>query len=221
MKKHLNITTVILFSISILFSCKKSSTSAPPPAVKDYAASVKDKTWLGKFAYTGKAAEYYSVHFNTDNTLTWSQSLGDYTGHWVINGKTLTITFDANTSQIKGDITDDDKLMNIVVANTNAYSVNSSQLSSNTNLPLDNTAWKGTIVIGAGQGIYQTNFLPGLQVEATIGANPAGKFAYTRSASGAIRFSTGGAIVFGIVISATEMEGSYGSSTTNWRAIKQ
>lgn len=219
MKKHLNITPILFLSIFISFSCKKNNT--PPPASKDYSASIKDKTWLGKFTYTGKTAEYYSVHFNTDNTLTWSQLLGEYTGHWVVNSKTITMTFDANTSQIKADITDDDKLMNIVVANTNAYTVNNGQLNANTNLPLENTTWKGTIMISASPGKYQTNFLPGLQVDATIGANPTGKFAYTRSTSGAIRFSTGSTIVFGVVISPTQMEGSYGNSNIQWQTTKQ
>lgn len=84
MKKHISIALVI-FCPSLLLSCKKDGA-------KDYTASVAEKTWWGVFTYIGKDAEYYSVHFNADKTLSWSQFSGDYTGRWAVNGKELTMS---------------------------------------------------------------------------------------------------------------------------------
>ena len=84
-----------LFSAGILVGCKKENG----PAAKDYAASIKEKTWWGVVTYTGKEAEYYSVHFNSDNTLMWSQFAGDYSGHWATSGNALTITLDVGDAE--------------------------------------------------------------------------------------------------------------------------
>jgi hypothetical protein len=64
MKKHINIVLVTVLLMSFITGCKKNNTASP----KDYAASIKDKTWWGQLTYTGKTQEYYSVHFNADNT---------------------------------------------------------------------------------------------------------------------------------------------------------
>ena len=97
MKKYIVAMLFALLSTGVLFSCKKSSTPVSTP--KDYAASIKDKTWWGVMTYTGQALQYYSVHFYADNSLFWSQIDGDYLGQWTINNKQLAITFTISNVQ--------------------------------------------------------------------------------------------------------------------------
>jgi hypothetical protein len=218
MKKYLAITLVTLMLTGILFSCKKSNTSTP----KDYTASIKDKTWWGQLTYTGQTAEYYSVHFNADGSLQWSQLSGDYTGHWVVNDKQLIMTFDANSVRIEAEIGDDNKLGNIT-ATTNYYVVNSGELVANPNLPLDNTSWKGTYFNGSSQQPLQFSFSPGLKISITFGSFPTQVNTYTRSSSGAvIRYGVGGMYpFFGVVASGNLMKGSEQDFRFPWQAIKQ
>src|SRR6266542_4422176 len=105
MKKY--ISTILLTLTMVMDSCIKSDTP------KDYAVSIKDKTWWGTITYTGKTTEYYSVHFDADSSLLWSQLSGDYAGKWRIANRQLTMTFTGINDVIKADITDDDKLENI------------------------------------------------------------------------------------------------------------
>ena len=106
MKKNEGIVCAMLLLISMIAGCSKSG-------MKDYAQSIKDKTWWGQLTYTGKTAESYCVHFNTDNSLVWTQLSGDYDGQWVLDGKHLTISINGNGAKIQGDISNDDKLENI------------------------------------------------------------------------------------------------------------
>jgi hypothetical protein len=218
MKKHLEIITALLFFAGILFSCKKVNTP------KDYTASIKDKTWWGVMTYTSQVFQYYSVHFNADNTLKWSQLSGDYDGQWIINGKQLTITFSVSGVEIKADISDDDKLMNIA-DNTTSYIINSGELIANPNLPLDNTVWKGSISDNSGgtSSALQMSFMPGLKIGLKVGNGMYGPYSYTRSPSDAIiRFQAGvGYPYFGVVTSGGEMKGSYYSFNHPWQIIKQ
>ena len=75
MKKYSRILLATFLSSGILFGCKKDKT-VKTPEPKDYSLSVENKTWWGELAYTGKPIEYYSVHFNADKTLLWSQFAG-------------------------------------------------------------------------------------------------------------------------------------------------
>jgi hypothetical protein len=222
MKKYLSIIPATLLLTAILFSCKKSSSSAPPPASKDYAESIKNKTWSGALTYTGQTTEYYSVHFNADKTLLWSQMSGDYAGHWAVNDKTLTMTFDANTAQIKAMVTEDNKFSDIS-DNTGYYEINSGELIVNPDLPIDNTIWKGALVPPGNSYSLQLNFMPGLKIEAK-GLNTQ-TVVYARSSSGAvIRAYKAGLVLlyFGIITSAGEMKGSYdGNTYYPWYATKQ
>jgi hypothetical protein len=210
-KKYITIALVTLMMIAILNSCKKDSPH------KDYTASIKDKTWWGTLTYTGQAPEYYSIHFNGDNSFTWSQLLGDYNGHWVVSGRQLVMTIDLNGVEIKADISDDDNLMNIT-ANTSYYIVNSGDRVDNPDILLDNTIWKGTAT-GAPTIL---RFKPGLKVEAELGNNIYGSDPYKRSASGAAIKSelNPGYTLFIVVISANEMRGA-DNSGFQWKMIKQ
>jgi hypothetical protein len=91
MKKHSRILLAALLLSGILSGCKKDKTDKIPGS-KDYSLSIADKTWWGELAYTGKAIEYYSVHFNADKTLLRSEFAGDYAGHWAISGNKLIMT---------------------------------------------------------------------------------------------------------------------------------
>ena len=217
MKKHLYAVLVALLSMGIAFSCKKSST----PVAKNYTASVKDKTWWGMLAYTGKPREYYSVHFNTDNSLTWSQLSGDTPGQWVLDDKSLTITFTGNSVQIKAGISDDDKLVNIT-DNTGSSEINSGQLVEKPNQPLDNTVWKGSYFNGGSQQPLQLAFSPLAVITANFGALPTQVQTYTRSASGAvIRFGSAMYPFFAVVTSGNELKGGTTSTDYPLQAFKQ
>ncbi|MEP6726568.1 MAG: hypothetical protein ABJC98_12150 [Bacteroidota bacterium] len=212
MKKYLHIIPIIAIITGILFSCKKSNDDAP----KDYSASIKDKTWWGELAYTGKTPEYYSVHFNTDNTLTWSQFQGDYTGHWALNNKQVTITFDGNTTQIKADISDDDNLVNIT-DNTGASEIKSGEITVNSTTTLDNTVWNGNTQVPT--KALQLNFKTGLQATINLEKTPVKTYTYTKySSNSVIRIST---IFFGIIVSGSKMKGSIDNSVFTWQATKQ
>src|SRR5688572_28553732 len=184
MKEYSSIILVTLLSVSTMVSCKKEA--------KDYTAFIKDKIWWGMLTNAGGQAEYYSVHFKTDNSLLWNQLAGEYPGKWVINGKRLTMDFATLGVQIKADITDDNKLTNIVTNNSNI--VNSGELLENTNIPLNNTFWKGTLPVN-NSSLFEMSFMPGgnVQIKSAgfIGAN--GTFPYIQSGAGSvIRFSNGG-----------------------------
>jgi hypothetical protein len=215
MKKKLNLILVTLLLTGILISCKKSCDTTPLP--KDYTASIKDKSWWGEFTYAGETAEYYSVHFNADNTLTWSQFSGDYTGHWILTGKQLTITFDGNSEEIKANVSDDDKLVNIT-DNTTASEINNGQLSVNSTIPLDNTVWNGTIRFTSIKAL-QLNFKPGLQVVINQENMPVNTYTYTKNSSNSV-IRVGGSF-FGIITSDDKMKGSNGGALFIWQAIKQ
>ena len=218
--KFIKKISLLLVITTIFFSCKKSNDAAATP--KDYAASVKDKNWWGALAYTGKPAEYYTVAFKADNSLVWSQASGDTPGLWALTGKTLTITFIGNTVKITADISDDNKFANIQ-DNTAASEVTSGQLITTPNVYLDNTAWKGTIPVSAQS--LQITFPSPLNIK--MGADnstPFGPYSYTRISSGAaIRTSIGafGGPVFGVIISGTEMNGTFGTNNTQWKATLQ
>jgi hypothetical protein len=215
MKKYLKIILVVIFYTSLLFSCKKDS------APKDYTASIKDKTWWGELAYTGKTIEYYSVHFNADNSLIWSQLSGDYSGHWALEGKAVTITFTGNSLEIKANISDDDKLVNIT-DNSSASEIKSGQLIITPNVYLDNTVWKGSIITTSQP--FQMSFTSPLKVETKYEAAPFGPYTYSRSVSGAvIRFisAAAGGNVFDVIISNNEMRGSTDLSNSGWKLLKQ
>ena len=206
-----------LLFIQTISSCKKDSHPTP----KDYSTSIKTKTWWGQITYSGQTAEYYSVHFNADNTLLWSQLSGDYTGKWSIADKTISLSFDASPAVIKASITEDDKFFNIS-DNTGYYEINSGQIVSNPDMVLDNTIWKGSAIIILPIA-YQLNFLTGNKLDTKKGTTTTGPYTYTRSASGgAIRIKVSGTEQsFGVITSSTEMKGSYNDASAPWSLTKQ
>src|SRR4051812_44786780 len=97
MKKYISI--ILLAVTGILFSCKKDK-AADQPQGKDYAELIKYKTWWGMLVNKGETAQYYSVYFNADGSLIWSQRDGDFSGTWSINNKRLSIKFVTPAVQI-------------------------------------------------------------------------------------------------------------------------
>jgi hypothetical protein len=219
MKKYISIILVTLLSMGIIDSCKKDSTS------KDYTNAIKSKTWWGTLTNPGETAQYYSVYFNADNSLVWSQQSGNYTGKWTINGKQLTLDFVTPAVQVKADISDDNTLKNIVTNNSSV--VNSGKMIVNQTASLDNTVWKGLMSLGTGQQIFQLSFMIGSKVEVKVGATTFGTYPYTRSVSGVvIQFSLGAYPYFGIISSDNEMKGHWRTSTAStdyflWQTTKQ
>lgn len=219
MKKYFKISLVTILLTSILSNCKKESTAVP---AKDYTASIKDKTWWGQLTYTAKTQEYYSVHFNADNTLLWSQLSGDYAGKWVVKDNILTMTFDANTADIKATITDDNKLSNIT-DNTGYYEINTGEISTNQLIQLDDTMWQGPIILGE-QKILQLQFRPGFAVEPkhdniTVGV---GSYSYKILAgNGCIRITINTGFTFAVVTASSEMKGSWLTSDHPFTVTKK
>ena len=223
MKKYIYILPITLIIISILISCKKNDTS---DVLKDCGASIKDKTWWGQLTYNGQTAEYYAVHFNADSTLIWSQLSGNYPGVWAINGKQLKMTFPALGSEIKGDISDNDTLMNITDNNA-SVTINSGKLIADPYVFLDNTVWKGAYrdVEGISQPM-QITFKPNYKVEIKYTEGPIHQYLYTRTESGRggvvrVDVNNGLFFIFGVITSGNEMKGSKVDSDTPWQATKQ
>jgi hypothetical protein len=217
MKAYSIIALSIFLSIVLMSGCKKDD------APKDYAEAISNKTWSGSITYTGDSIQYYTVYFNPDKSLLWSQYSGDYPGNWVLSGKQVSMSFVGNNAIIKADITDDDKFSNITVENTNAYKVNSGALVASPAMGLESTTWDGTGFSGFSQYPYQMNFLPGGIVRLKLNNTLYPSYPYTRSASGAaIRFNTFlGPKVFAVIMSDNEIKGCMGGSVYPWRTIKQ
>ena len=222
MKKSLSILIVTTFLIAIFISCSKHDNTSNDMPIKYYSASIKDKTWWGVLTYTGKTAEYYSVHFSADNTLIWSQLSGDYAGTWTINNKSIIFKFSGSSSEITAEISNDDKFISIS-DNTPSYEINNGQLMASPNIPLDNTLWKGIILGGSTVSPLQLKFLPGAKVEFTLNTINYGLFNYFRSPfGGSFRFDTGGGYYyFGVFVSPTQTKGSGNSSEFPFQLTKQ
>lgn len=216
MKKYTRIITLSILLLNLFTACKKDNSDAP----KDYSASLKDKTWAGMFTYTGKTSEYYSVHFNADKSLTWTELSGDYSGKWEVTGKQLVLTFTSG-SQIKADITDDNRFINFTNSNT-AYSINNGKLVTKPDLILDNSIWKGTITSGISYPL-ELDFIAGSKVIIYFKNVVQGTYNYKRNGSGgAIIVTTGGlGPFFGVVTGDNEMLGSSVLAATPWQATKQ
>ena len=221
MKNRAVITLAIILLVNFTTGCKKSNDTKP----KDYALSVKDKTWWGVVTYTGKPAEFYSVHFNTGNTFTWSQFSGDYNGQWVISGNELKMTFDENATEIKATISDSDSLINIK-ENSGILVINTCQLIANPNIALDNSEWKGVFVTGFAYAL-DINFRAPLKADIRQGLTYTNNI-YTRTSSGAVIRtdinpvgSTASTHFFAIIISGSEMRGSIKNANVQWKASKQ
>jgi hypothetical protein len=210
MKKYTEIILVSLFSISVITSCKKDSDG--------YSASIKDKTWWGTMTYTIKPTPvYYSVHFNANGSLLWSELSGDYSGHWVIDGNHLTISLNTVNREVKTDISGDNKFGNISQSGTNGDIINSGELIPDPNTSsLDNTVWNGYYSVGGVQKPLQMSFKPNFILEWKSGSNAT--WTYTRTASGVV-IRYGGTVIFGIVLSGYEMKGT--SIFDYWQVRKQ
>lgn len=213
MKNYLKTILVTLLLTGTLISCKKDSAS------KDYSASIKDKTWWGTLTNAGENAQCYSVHFKTDGSLLWSQMSGDYAGKWTVNGKHLTMDFLTPAVQVKADISDDDKLMNIVTNTANK--VNTGEMIEPLNILLDNTIWEGTMT-SMNAYTLKMSFEPNGVVVITSnyffgGSNT---LKYSKSSSGvAIRIDYGGGPFFGVIVSSNEIKGNYNGY--DWQVAKQ
>jgi hypothetical protein len=222
MKKSLSALIVTTLLITIFISCSKDDDTSNDSPIKDYSESIKDRTWWGVLTYTGKTAEYYSVHFSADNTLIWSQLSGDYAGTWVFDNKSVVVKFGGSSSEIKAEISNDDKFISIS-DNSPSYEINNGQLIASPNIPLNNTLWKGTIVSGGAISSLQLKFLPDTKVEFILNNTNYGLFNYSRSPfGGAFRFDSGGGFYyFGVFISATQTKGSGNSSDFPFQLNKQ
>jgi hypothetical protein len=219
----------------IFFGCKKNNSlpDTTPPAT-NYVEIIKDKSWWGEFTYTGKDPEYYSVHFNIDSTLVWSQFSGDYNGKWAVKDNELTMHVDRGNAEIKA-IINNDKLSNIT-DNTGNSTIDIAHLIVRSNLPLDNTVWDATPILSNGIYGYLISFMSDLKVDIQeTYFEPPSLYKsylypdnkYKRSTEGAVvrsSFSSGGAgstsVFFAIIISDSAMIGSSRNPNNQWTAVR-
>ena len=212
MKKYISIISVTLMVMSITFGCKKDNEP------KDYGAFIKDKSWWGTFSNAGENNQYYSVHFNADSSLLWSQLSGDYAGKWTLEGNKLTLNFTALAVKITAEISDDNKLLNIATNSPNK--VYTGKLNENTINLLDNTVWKDAN--NSSSSAVQLSFFSGEKVETRLGPAIFATNPYTSSSSGFIRFTPAFNFkFFGVFTSDNELNGSYNDAEHSWQAIKQ
>jgi hypothetical protein len=176
MKKYIGNTPVTILLIALLWSCSKSNGPT------DYASFIKDKTWWGTLTHTGQEMEYYSIHFNSDSSMIWDEALVSLPGHWHVDGKKLTISFQPSSLEITADISDDKKLINIE-DNSGNYEINSGQIIENPNIALENSVWKGTVMLGTQQPA-EMDFNANNKVVLTTGTTAYPENPYSRSASG-------------------------------------
>ena len=185
-----------------MISCKKENA-------KDDSGFIKDKTWWGDFAYFGRTREQYSVHFNGDNTLTWSERSGDYPGKWTMNGRHLAISVNGNSVKAEADISNDGKLESITNKTDNSE-ISSGPWIANPKIAVENTVWKGSY---GPSSDYQLSFLDGSKMKSKyLMSGVEDLYTYERSASGAvIRYglrTNSNYLFMGIIISANEMKGN-------------
>jgi hypothetical protein len=201
MKKYSGIILTVLLSMTIIVGCEKNGT-------KDYTALIKNRTWWGQLTNPGETIQYYCVYFKSDGNLIWSQREADYAGKWVVDKNQVTMDFPVLSVQIKADISDDNKLTNIVSSNSSI--VTNANLIPNPTLRLDNTQWNGILVQSGGTSeSFQLNFLTGAKVDGKVGSAGIGNI-YTRSESGAvIRFTLGPYPFFAIITTDKEMRGQW------------
>jgi hypothetical protein len=219
MKKYLSIFLLLLLSAGALISCKKDNKP------KDLRASFADKTWSGSMTYTGLDAEYYSVRFNNDNTLSWSQFSGDYSGTWQLTDHLLTMSFDVSGVEIKAGVSDDQKLSGFVVKNTNSYKINTCAPLNDPNPSLDNTVWEGSLQKSTVTEKYVMSFKPGSQIILDIEGSvlpQTGVYERLKSGGG-IRVSFAVPKFIGVITANKEMRGILGLGTTRypWAATKK
>jgi hypothetical protein len=219
MKKHFRIAMIILGVIMISSGCKKDNNSSSNNAS---AASINGKTWWGLFTYVGDTTEYYSVHFNADSSLTWNQTLGEYTGKWSLNSNHLKMDFGPNSIVITADIIGGNTLSNI--KSNNSSIINSGQLLLNpSQQSLDGTVWKGVYSDKIGSTYnFEMDFKSGSKVDIGFDGSAATTYSYTRSASGVTvrTFNGDSRLWFGVIMSDTKMEGSE-RPENKWEVTKQ
>jgi hypothetical protein len=206
MKKKYGTLVATLLSIFLLAGCKKSS-SPDNNTSRDYASSVINKTWWGTLADKDQSDEYYSVHFNTDNTLVWEQLSGTYNGFWALEGRQLTITFEVNDVKITADIGDDNKLSHFS-DNTDFSEIKTGQLINIPDIPLENTIWEGTEKNKSLSYLVRFEFDAKKQMTTTFNGLPHVITSYSRSSSGdVVRSLIEGANIFLVIVSDHEMKG--------------
>ena len=221
MKKYLPRVVALLLVTATFNSCKKEVAAVAEP--KDYSVSISGKTWSGTLTNAGEGAQYYSVHFNADKTLQWSQFSGDYQGNWLVDKNKLTLTFISPAVIVTADISDDNKLTNITTNTPNK--VNTGELVENPNMLLENTIWKGDGNFSSiGPGTLQLSFLSASSVQTKLNSTTYAAGAYTRSASGGVIHFTVPILaspMFCVITPDGTMRGCYSQSKYSWQLSKQ
>lgn len=222
MNKRLSVLLVTTLLIAIFIACTKDDNTSKNLPIKDYTAFIKNKTWWGTVTNDGETAQYYTVYFNPDGSLVWSQLSGDYAGKWAVDKNKLTINFSSTTAIVTAEISDDNKLINIITSTPNK--VNSGELVVNPNISLENTVWNGTriYILTDPPKPLQFTFMPNSKVSIKVNniLYGAGIYDYTRSSSGG-NFRIPGTNHFGVIVSGSEMKGSEFTANRLWQVVKQ
>jgi len=223
MKKYNKGILVILLSTLVLLSCSEDD------AGKNYAASIKDKIWWGTLTNAGEGGpQYFSVHFNADNSLQWSQLAGDYEGQWVVDQNKITLTFTGLDVIVTAEISDDNTWTNITTNTPNK--VNSGELAENLIMNLDNTFWNGAQWpinapgLDFSSKILQLQFKPDFIYGLHIPSSTAIGFSYEKSPTGGFfrikMLKDSHPAYFGVIVSDREIRGT-NSDLFTFQLIKQ
>jgi hypothetical protein len=208
MNKIIRLITSVIFCAITLCACKKE-TASDNNKPKDYSTSIVNKTWWGTFSYKDQTDEYYSMHFNADNTLDWDQLLGQYKGFWTLESNRLTITFVGNDTKITAKIGDDNKLSQFS-DNTDFSELKTGQLVENPLIRLENTVWTGMEKSKSDSISVKLEFNEKSQVLSTLSSQDYRYLSdYSRfSSGGALRVTIEGKNNFLVIVSENEMKGT-------------
>jgi predicted small secreted protein len=210
---------IILSLATVLSACSKNNDG---PSGKDYSTAIKGKVWVGTATYTGKPTEYYSVQFNADNTLVWSEYADDYDGKWAVDGQQLNITFTLSGKQFNAGISDDNKLIDITYPAANSWVVNTGELCPNANIVLDNTKWNSPELTGfPGHYGLSLSFKQGSKIDYSVYLFLTAHLIYSRTGA-SIRFmGTNGYTWFGVITADGKTIRGMQSYEVMWEMVKQ
>jgi hypothetical protein len=176
--KRLFFIPLILIFLFFISGCSKTNnatpsapTSTPPaPAPTDYNTVIREKTWWGNLTNPGEKSQFYSVHFNADQSLVWNQASGEYFGSWSLDGNHLVLNFPSISVVVKADIAKDSTLTNITCSNTST--INSGKMLGLTSKPLVGTTWIGTYLEGKTSRVFRLFFKDAVNVEIMLDGVP-------------------------------------------------
>jgi hypothetical protein len=157
--KRIFFGTIILISALCSFiGCKKDKVST--------VSLFENKVWTGEFNMLNHAPEPYSLQCKEDGSFTWFQWGGSYPGTWLLQDKSLTLSFNSGVI-IKAEV-EDKALTHIQNNNANGWLLINGQYTPKADQSIDGTTWKeinnlGTLSFSSGMKINGTGIFVAMQ----------------------------------------------------------